>query len=78
VKIGGLVSRSGRPVEGAYVDLLDASGTFIAESRTGPDGRYSFHTSPGKWTLVCRAAGAEAARRDVDAEPGEAELAFDL
>lgn len=78
VRIAGMVTRSGGPVEGAYIDLLDESGSFIAERRTGPDGTYSFHTTAGGWTLVCRASGSEPVRKSVGAEPGEAEVSFEL
>lgn len=79
LKISGVVTRGGSALEGAYLDLLDASDAFIAERRTGPDGSYSFHTTPGTWTVVCRVAGADAVRKPVVAsEAGEAELSFAL
>jgi hypothetical protein len=77
LKIHGTVLRAGTPVEGAYI-TLNQDGTFIAERRTGPDGGYEFHTTPGAWTLTCRASGAEAVTRDVTSDAGELETSFDL
>lgn len=75
--IRGSVSRQGRPVEAAYVDLLDPQETFIAERRTGADGEYSFHTTPGRWVLVCRSSGSEPVRHEVDGT-GELRVDFQL
>lgn len=77
LKIHGLVRRGSDPVEGAYI-TLNQDDTFIAERRTGPDGAYEFHTTPGPWVLVCRASGAEPVRREVSSEAGELETSFDL
>jgi hypothetical protein len=77
LKIHGLVRRGGDPVEGAYITLSQGE-TFIAERRTGPDGSYEFHTTPGAWILVCRASGADPARREVDSAAGELEASFEL
>lgn len=77
LKIYGLVRRDGDPVEGAYITLNEGDA-FIAERRTGPDGSYEFHTTPGSWVLVCRASGADAVRREVRSEAGELEASFEL
>lgn len=76
LKIHGTVRRQGQPVEGAYLDLLAAGDEFIAERRTGPDGAYEFHTTPGDWTVVCRTSGAGPVRLSVSGEAGE--LAVDV
>lgn len=75
LKITGTVSRDGSPFEGAYIDLVDTAGAFIAERRTGPDGAYSFHTTPGTWTLICRTAGADPVTAEVS---GTDEVARDF
>jgi hypothetical protein len=81
LRIRGIVRRNGEPVEGAYL-TLNAGSEFIAERRTGPDGSYEFHTSPGDWTVICRAAGSEAVPKTVSSPPGdgggELEADFDL
>lgn len=77
LKIHGLVRRGDDPVEGAYI-TLNQGETFIAERRTGPDGAYEFHTTPGEWVLVCRASGADPVRREVSSEAGELETSFAL
>lgn len=77
VRIRGVVLRGGEPVEGAYLTLNSDDG-FIAERRTGPDGAYEFHTSPGSWTVNCRAAGSEAASQTVSSDGGELSVDFEL
>lgn len=81
LRIRGVVQKDGAPVEGAYL-TLNRSGSgadeFIAERRTGPDGTYEFHTSPGTWTVICRAAGNEAVPLVVESGDGEITLDFGL
>jgi len=78
LRIRGRVLKGTEPVEGAYVTLNDGEA-FIAERRTGPDGVYEFHITPGEWTLNVRAAGAAAITRIVkQAQGGELEEDFDL
>ena len=80
VRIRGVVRRSGLPLEGAYLTLNSGPGgeEFIAERRTGPDGTYEFHTSPGDWTVICRASGSDPAPKTVTSDAGEFTLDFDL
>jgi hypothetical protein len=78
LRIKGVVRKGGDPVEGAYL-TLNQGEAFIAERRTGPDGVYEFHTSPGDWTVICRASGSDAKPLSVkSAEGGEVALDFDL
>ena len=49
--IQGRVLRSGNPVSGAYVRLLDATGEFTAEVVTSPEGEFRFFAAPGDWKL---------------------------
>ncbi len=78
LRIRGRVLVDTEPVEGAYV-TLNSADTFIAERRTGPDGSYEFHITPGDWTLNVRASGAEAASRSVSQDNGgELECNFEL
>lgn len=77
LRIKGTVRRGGDPVEGAYINLMSGE-EFIAERRTGPDGLYEFHTTPGEWTLICRASGSEPATLAVTSGPGEYAADFDL
>jgi hypothetical protein len=78
LRIRGHVLRDTEPVEGAYV-TLNSGEDLIAERRTGPDGFYEFHITPGQWVLNVRAAGSNAATRTVnEANGGELEEDFDL
>jgi hypothetical protein len=77
LRIRGVVRREGEPLEGAYITLSQGE-TFIAERRTGPDGVYEFHATPGEWILVCRAAGGDEHKQVVQGEPGELALDFEL
>jgi hypothetical protein len=81
LRIRGVVRRNGEPVEGAYLTLnaSDEGGEeFIAERRTGPDGGYEFHTSPGSWKLNCRASGGAEKSLSVESSGGDIALDFDL
>lgn len=55
--VEGVVARSGAPVPGAYVRLLDATGEFTAEVVTSATGRFRFFAAPGDWTVRALAAG---------------------
>ncbi len=78
LRIRGRVVLGTEPVEGAYV-TLNSPDAFIAERRTGPDGVYEFHITPGAWVLNVRAAGAEAATRNISQDNGgELEEDFEL
>ena len=78
LRIRGRILKGTEPVEGAYV-TLNSSETFIAERRTGPDGVYEFHITPGAWVLNVRAAGSDGATRQVNQERGgEIEEDFQL
>ncbi|MCA1831027.1 MAG: DUF1416 domain-containing protein [Actinobacteria bacterium] len=78
LRIRGRVLRDTEPVEGAYV-TLNSGDEFIAERRTGSDGVYEFHTTPGEWTLNVRAAGSNGVTRQInEAHGGEREEDFDL
>jgi hypothetical protein len=77
VRIKGVVRKGGAPIEGAFL-TLNQGEDFIAERRTGPDGFYEFHTSPGDWTVICRASGSDTKPLTVSSEGGEIALDFDL
>jgi hypothetical protein len=68
--IQGVVTRTGEPVGGAYVRLLDESGEFTAEVPTSATGQFRFFARPGTWTLRTLAAGAEPVDRPVQAATG--------
>jgi hypothetical protein len=80
VRIRGVVRRNGEPLEGAYLTLNTGpdGSDFIAERRTGPDGSYEFHTSPGDWTVICRASGSDAAPKTLTSNGGDVTIDFDL
>ena len=61
--IQGRVLRSGEPVSGAYVRLLDAGGEFTAEVPTSVTGHFRFFAGDGAWTLRTLAPGASTDRQ---------------
>jgi len=65
--IQGRVLRSGEPVSGAYVRLLDSTGEFTAEVPTSATGHFRFFAGDGSWTLRTLAPGAQTDRRVVAA-----------
>ena len=66
VLYGAVTTADGRPVAGAYVRLLDATGEFTAEVVTSATGDFRFFAAPGSWTLsVLHHDGS--GRRTVDA-----------
>jgi hypothetical protein len=69
--VSGTVTRGGVPVPGVYVRLLDRSGEYTGEHRTGDDGAFLFNTSGGDWTLVILGRGLERRAHAVSVAPGE-------
>jgi Protein of unknown function (DUF1416) len=76
--IQGRVLRSGNPVAGAYVRLLDSGGEFTAEVPTSATGHFRFFAGDGSWTLRALAPGATADRRVVAARGVVAEVDVEL
>ena len=56
--VQGTVVRSGAPVPGAYVRLLDSTGEFTAEVQTSATGAFRFFAAPGDWTLRTLTSGS--------------------
>ena len=69
--VQGVVTRSGDPVAGAYVRLLDGGGEFTAEVPTSATGQFRFFAAPGSWTVRTLAPGAVVVDRTVVAAKGE-------
>ena len=67
----GLVTRSNRPVEGAYVRLIGPSGDFTAEVRTGASGVFTFHPGAGRWEIRALLPGGPNVTRSVTVGEGE-------
>ncbi len=76
--IQGRVLRSGQPVAGAYVRLLDGSGEFTAEVPTSATGHFRFFAGDGSWTLRTLAPGASADRQVRAARGQVLEVEVDL
>jgi len=68
--IQGTVVQDGRPVTSAYVRLLDPSGEFTAEVRTGDAGDFRFFAGPGEWTVRVLAPRSAPAQSTVSAAIG--------
>jgi hypothetical protein len=69
VLIEGRVLDGDRPVPGAFVRLLDATGEFTAEVVSGDGGHFRFYAAPGRWTLRALAPG-RTGTLSTEAEPG--------
>ena len=68
--IQGTVQRGGTPLAGAYARLLNASGDFVGEVATGPEGTFRFFATDGDWTVKVLASQGFSAAYDVRAETG--------
>lgn len=55
--VHGFVTRSGSPLPGAYVRLLDGTGEFTAEVQSSATGYFRFYAAAGDWTLRTLAPG---------------------
>jgi len=69
--VQGVVTRSGEPVAGAYVRLLDGNGEFTAEVPTSATGQFRFFAAPGDWTVRTLAPRAAPVDRAVVAAHGQ-------
>ena len=76
--IQGRVLRSGDPVAGAYVRLLDSGGEFTAEVPTSATGHFRFFAGDGSWTLRALAPGAKIDRAIVASRGRVAEVDVEL
>ena len=76
--IQGRVLRSGDPVAGAYVRLLDSTGEFTAEVPTSAPGHFRFFANDGRWTLRTLAPGAKTDRTVVAARGSVLEVDVEL
>lgn len=76
--IQGRVLKSGAPVAGAYVRLLDSSGEFTAEVPTSATGHFRFFAGDGKWTLRTLAPGVTTDRAVVASIGDVAEVDVEL
>jgi hypothetical protein len=73
----GRVVRSGEPVAGAYVRLLDQSGDFTAEVVSSATGAFRFYAAPGRWTVRALSPGGTG-ELTVDAGVGFTEVQLEL
>ncbi|MHA3702812.1 DUF1416 domain-containing protein [Jatrophihabitans sp. YIM 134969] len=76
--ISGTVAKSGSPVAGAYVRLLDASGEFVAEVVSGEGGEFRFFAAPGAWTVSVLSREGSVRREVHPLEPGLVEVTASL
>jgi hypothetical protein len=76
--IQGVVSRSGEPVGGAYVRLLDKGGEFTAEVPTSATGHFRFFAAPGSWTVRTLAPGSTVDHSVVAEKGSVAEVSVEL
>ena len=71
MRLHGRITRSGRPVEGAYVQLIGPSGDFTAEVRTDESGRFLFYPLPGSWELRVSLPGGSHLEKSVTITAGQ-------
>ena len=71
MRLHGRITRSGRPVEGAYVQLIGPSGDFTAEVRTDESGRFLFYPMAGAWEVRVSLPGGSHLERSVTITDGQ-------
>jgi hypothetical protein len=71
VRLHGRITRSGRPVEGAYVQLIGPSGDFTAEVRTDESGRFLFYPLAGSWEVRVSLPGGSHLEKSVTLTDGQ-------
>jgi Protein of unknown function (DUF1416) len=71
VRLHGRITRSGRPVEGAYVQLIGPSGDFTAEVRTDESGRFLFYPLAGAWEVRVSLPGGSHLEKSVTIANGQ-------
>ncbi len=71
MRLHGRITRSERPVEGAYVQLIGPSGEFTAEVRTDESGRFLFYPLAGSWKLRVSLPGGAHLEKSVTITTGQ-------
>ncbi len=71
MRLHGRITRSGRPVEGAYVQLIGPSGDFTAEVRTDESGRFLFYPLAGSWEVRVSLPGGSHLEKSVTLTDGQ-------
>jgi Protein of unknown function (DUF1416) len=71
VRLHGRITRFGRPVEGAYVQLIGPSGDFTAEVRTDESGRFLFFPLAGAWEVRVSLPGGSHMEKSVTIADGQ-------
>jgi hypothetical protein len=71
MRLHGRVNSAGRPVEGAYVQLIGPSGDFTAEVRTDESGRFLFYPVSGSWSLRVSLPGGSHVEKSVVLNEGQ-------
>ncbi|MDQ6846743.1 MAG: DUF1416 domain-containing protein [Candidatus Dormibacteraeota bacterium] len=72
MRLHGRITRSDRPVDGAYVQLIGPSGDYTAEVRTDESGRFLFYPAAGSWELRVSLPGGSHLKKSVTITSGEA------
>ena len=71
MRLHGRITRSERPVEGAYVQLIGPSGDYTAEVRTDESGRFLFYPVAGSWELRVSLPGGSHLEKSVTITTGQ-------
>ncbi len=71
MRLHGRIIRSGRPVEGAYVQLIGPSGDYTAEVRTDESGRFLFYPVAGSWEVRVALPGGPHLEKSVTITEGQ-------
>jgi hypothetical protein len=62
MELVGMVTRDGRPVAGALVELMHEDGELFQVMYSGNDGRFRFETHLGRWVVGLTCEGSRRAK----------------
>ena len=74
----GRVTVNGEPVPTAVIELHNSQGDVVDQVQANDDGRYTYHLSPGDWTLNVWDAQGHRGRRGVTIAEQDASADIEL
>ncbi len=74
----GRVTIDGSPVPTAVIEVHNSQGDVVDQVQANEDGRYTYHLSPGDWTLNVWDAQGHRAKQGVTISADDASVDIEL